>query len=167
MRIGGRTHALTRPKKSELELGWAYSLLYIYGPRGHLRIQCIKVSCKICPPCPFSFCPSLSIRTVGIRGQWGHPFPILYKLVNPTPISGWADHAHHITSCPPSPWLFRLSYGPAMLLRPLLCANTVGLSYSNSFASHYKALETSLVCIALTQNVIFINHLARTANLLP
>ena len=166
MRIGGRTHALTRPKKSELELGWAYSLLYIYGPRGHLRIQCIKVSCKICPPCPFSFCPSLSIRTVGIRGQWGHPFPILYKLVKPPPISGWAYHAHHITSCPPP--LGFLDF-PTALLCYLghYCANTVGLSYSNSFASHYKALETSLVCIALTQNVIFINHLARTANLLP
>ena len=45
-----------------------------------------------------------------------------------------------------------------MLLRPQLCANTAGLSYSNSFASHYKALETSPVCIALTQNVIFVNH---------
>ena len=49
----------------------------------------------------------------GCRNQGGREEGRFGRLVKPYFNNG-ADYAHHTTICPPAPWIFRPSYGPAM-----------------------------------------------------
>ena len=95
---------------SENEHSWSINHLSIAHLKPGNQSQSIKITTRRNSSTLITITYSLHGRAVGTGGAGGQWLP---KNLADHKRGGGADYAHQITTRPPSPWIFRPSYGPA------------------------------------------------------